>query len=130
MAPVVKNPPANMRDIRDPDLIPGLGRSPREGNGNPLQRSCLENPGDRGAWRAAVHGVAKSDVAERLHTPRKFPIQVHGRPGSRPQRGPAQGVGSSLQLRAVTSRLLFLQPEVFSEDGHLSPGWGPSFLAP
>ena len=40
--------------------IPGLGRSPREGNGNPLQYSCLENPMDRGAWRAAVYGVAKS----------------------------------------------------------------------
>ena len=40
--------------------IPGLGRSPGEGNGNPLQYSCLENPMDRGAWWAAVHGVAKS----------------------------------------------------------------------
>ena len=40
--------------------IPGLGRSPGEGNGNPLQYSCLENPMDRGAWRATVHGVAKS----------------------------------------------------------------------
>ena len=39
--------------------IPGSGRSPREGNGYPLQYSCLENPMDRGAWRAAVHGVAK-----------------------------------------------------------------------
>ena len=40
--------------------IPGLGRSPGEGNGNPLQYSCLENPMDRGAWLATVHGVAKS----------------------------------------------------------------------
>ena len=40
--------------------IPGLGRSPGEGNGNPLQHSCLENPMDGGAWRATVHGVAKS----------------------------------------------------------------------
>ena len=39
---------------------PGLGRSPREGNGNPLQYSCLENPRDRGAWRATVHGGAES----------------------------------------------------------------------
>ena len=39
--------------------IPGLGRSPGEGNGNPLQYSCLENPADRGAWRATVHGVAR-----------------------------------------------------------------------
>ena len=44
----------------DPGLIPGLGRSPGEGNDNLLQYSCLENPMDRGAWRATVHGVAKS----------------------------------------------------------------------
>ena len=43
-----------------PGLIPGLGRSPRDGNGNPLQYSCLENPMDRGAWQATVHGVTKS----------------------------------------------------------------------
>ena len=43
----------------DPGLIPGLGRSPGEGNSNPLQYSCLENPLDRGAWQATVHGVAR-----------------------------------------------------------------------
>ena len=47
-------------DAGDLGLIPGLGRSPGEGNGNPLQYSCLENPLDRGSWRAKVHGVAKS----------------------------------------------------------------------
>ena len=46
----------------DPGLIPGLGRSPGEGNGNLLQYSCLENPMDRGAWWATVHGVAKSQT--------------------------------------------------------------------
>ena len=46
----------------DPGLIPGLGRSPGEGNGNPLQYSCLENSMDRGAWQATVHGVAKSQT--------------------------------------------------------------------
>ena len=46
--------------VKDSGLIPGTGRSPGEGNGNPLQYSCLENPMDRGAWWAAVHGVAKS----------------------------------------------------------------------
>ena len=47
-------------NVGDMGSIPGLGRSPGEGNGNPLQYSCLENPMDGGAWRAAVHGVAKS----------------------------------------------------------------------
>ena len=46
----------------DAGLISGLGRSPREGHGNPLQYSCLENPKDRGAWPATVHGVAKSQT--------------------------------------------------------------------
>jgi len=57
---VVKNSPANAGDVGDTGLIPGLGRSPGGGNGNPLQYSCLENCMDRGAWRAIVHGVAKS----------------------------------------------------------------------
>ena len=46
----------------DLGLIPGSGRSPEEGHSNPLQYSCLENPMDRGAWRATVHGVAKSQT--------------------------------------------------------------------
>ena len=54
---VVKNPPANAGDL---GLIPGSGGSPGEGNGNPLQYSCLGNPMDRGAWWATVHGVEKS----------------------------------------------------------------------
>ena len=48
----VKNPPANAGDIRDAGSIPGLGRSPGERHGNPLQYSCLENPIDRGAWQS------------------------------------------------------------------------------
>ena len=59
---VVKNPPDNAGDIRDVGLIPKLGRFPEEGNGNPLQYSCLENPMDRGGWQAIVHGVAKSQT--------------------------------------------------------------------
>ena len=55
---MVKNPTAG--DAGDSGSIPGPGRSPGEGNGNPLQCSCLENSVDRGAWRATVHGVAKS----------------------------------------------------------------------
>ena len=56
---MVKNLPANAGYIRDVDLIPGLGRPPGEGNDNPLQYSCLENPKDREAWRATVHRVAE-----------------------------------------------------------------------
>ena len=55
----VKNPPANAGDTGNADSIPGLGRSPEVGNGNPLQSSCLENSMDRGAWQATVHGVTK-----------------------------------------------------------------------
>ena len=61
---MVKNPPASARDARDLGLTPGLGRSPGGGNGNLLQYSCLENPMDRGARQAAVHGVAESDMTE------------------------------------------------------------------
>ena len=53
---------ASTRNAGDPGLIPGSGRSPGEGNGNPLQYSCLENPMDGGAWWATVHGVAKSQT--------------------------------------------------------------------
>ena len=59
---MVKNLPANAGDIRDAGLIPGSGRSPEGGHGNPLQNSCLENPMDRGAWRGTVHGIAKSQT--------------------------------------------------------------------
>ena len=57
---VVKNPPANAGDKRNVGSIPGLGRFPGGGNSNPLQYSCLGNPMDRGAWQAAVHGVAQT----------------------------------------------------------------------
>ena len=54
----------NAGDARDAGLIPGLGRSPRGGSGDPLQDSCLENSMDRGAWWATVHGVTESDRTE------------------------------------------------------------------
>ena len=54
-----KNPPTNARDTREAGSIPRLLRSPGEGNGNPLQYSCLENPMDRGAWKATVYRVAE-----------------------------------------------------------------------
>ena len=59
VAPVVRDPPVNAGDLRDWSLIPGSGRSPGEGNGYPLQHSGLEDPMDRGAWRATVHGVTR-----------------------------------------------------------------------
>ena len=59
---MVKNMPANAGDTRGAVLIPGLGRSSEIGLGNPLQYSCLENPMDRRAWQATVHGVAKSQT--------------------------------------------------------------------
>ena len=59
---VVKNPPANVGDTKDAGLIPGLGRFPREGNGNPSQYSCLENSKNREAWWASVHRVAKNQT--------------------------------------------------------------------
>ena len=61
---MVKNPPASAGDVRDAGSIPGLGRFPGGGNGNPLQCSCLGNPMDRGAGRATVHGVTEPDMAE------------------------------------------------------------------
>ena len=57
VAQMLKNLPANAGDVGS---VPGLGRSPGEGNGNPLQYTCLENPMDRGVWWATVHGVTKS----------------------------------------------------------------------
>ena len=59
---MVKNSLANAGDAGDVGSIPGLGRSPRGGHGNPLQYSCLENPMERGAWWAMVHRVAKSQI--------------------------------------------------------------------
>ena len=65
---VIKNLPANAGDTGDVGLIPGSERSPREGTGYPFQYSCLENPLDRGAWQATVHGVSKSRTQLSSHT--------------------------------------------------------------
>jgi len=61
---VITNPPANAGDVRNSVSIPGLGRSPGGGHGNPLQYSGLKNPMDRGVWQAIVHRVAESDMTE------------------------------------------------------------------
>ena len=79
VALVVKNPPANAGDMRDVSLIPGSGRFPGGGHGNPLQCSWLENPMDRGFWRAAAHGVAQNRTwLNRLSTHNTF-NQTHFR---------------------------------------------------
>jgi len=62
VALVVKNLPANARDVRDAGSIPGLGRSSGGARGNPFQYSCLKNPMDRGAWQPTVHRVAQSQT--------------------------------------------------------------------
>ena len=87
---VIKKPPANSGDAVDVGSIPGWGRSPRWGNGNPLQSSCLGNPMDRGAWRATVHGVSKSQtllsnwacvcVCAHTHTHTHYTMCPHGGP--------------------------------------------------
>ena len=67
MALIVKNQFANAGDLRDSGPIPESGRSPGRGHSNPLQYPCLENPMDRGAWEATVHGVLKSQKIGRAH---------------------------------------------------------------
>ena len=66
---VIKNSPANVGDARDAGSVPGLGRSPGVGNGNPLQHSCLENSTDRGAWRTTVYGVTMYRTRQHTHNP-------------------------------------------------------------
>ena len=68
MAVVVKNPSAKAGDLRDASSIPGSERFSGEGNGNPLQYSCLEKSMDRGAWQASVRVVTESDMTEHTHT--------------------------------------------------------------
>ena len=67
---MIKNLPASTGGVREAGLIPGSGRSPGEGNGNPVQFSCLENSVGRGAWWATIHGATKSQtrLSDQVHT--------------------------------------------------------------
>ena len=95
---VVKNPPTNIGDVGS---IPGLGRSSGEGNGNPLQYSCLENSMDKGAWRATVHGVARfgHDQAIPGGSDGKASAYNAGDPGSIPGLGRSSGEGNGTPLQ-------------------------------
>ena len=107
----VKNPPANAGDSGS---IPGSGRCPGGGNGNPLHYSCLGNPIDRGAWQATVHGVAKeSDTTWRLnhhhHTAAETPQRIRRYFGSleaMPNDPSSWGFAQSVQKRSILQRLL------------------------
>ena len=81
---MVKDLFADAGAVGDMDSTPGSGRSPGGGSSNPLQYSCLENPMDRGAWRATVHAVAESNTAEQLnnHQPSSFQAIYAGCQGS------------------------------------------------
>jgi hypothetical protein len=101
----VKNLPADVGDSRDVGLIPGLGKSPGGGNGNPLQYSCLEDPMDRGAWWATVHGVRKSQARVSEHARPSLPAQPLS-PSSLGAREPAGLLPSTsprLEARVLTT---------------------------
>ena len=74
VAQLVKNLPANVEDSRDSGSIPGLERSPGEGNGKPLQYSCLENSMGRGTWRATMWSCRESDTTDYAHTQKDLDI--------------------------------------------------------
>ena len=99
--PVVKNWPVSSGDTESVSSIPGSERSPGEGNGNPLQYSCLGNPMDRGAWQATVHGVAvRHYLAAKQQTTRCFNVED---PGSIPGlgRSPGEGNGNPFQYSCL-----------------------------
>ena len=117
---VVKNPPAYAGDIRDAGSIPGLGRSPGGGYGNPLQYSCLENPMDRGAWWAMVHRLAKSQTWLKhliMHT-MSFTYDVSLKILST-DLGWGRGYSMTLMSNFTQTRSMFKDSEDFYETGFL-----------
>ena len=108
VALAIRNPPANAEDVRDAGSIPGWGRSHGGGHGRLLQYSCLEHPTDRGAWRATVHGVAKSRTRLSNNTSSGGSVVKHmpihaGHAGSDPGlgRSPGGGNGNPLQYSCL-----------------------------
>ena len=102
LALVVKNPPANVVDIRDAGSIPGSGRSPGGGHGTPLQYSCLENPMGKGAWQGTVHGITKRRAWLKQPGGKESACNAGDLgliPGS--GRSPAEGSSNSLQYSCL-----------------------------
>ena len=95
---VVKSLPAKAGDVRDAGSIPGSGRFPGGGNGNPFQYSCLENPTDRRTWRATVHGVAKSWTWLKWHSTRISWFRDAGEKGMKSGGHPTQRSNPGLPL--------------------------------
>jgi len=130
---VVRNPPAHARNTGDMGSIPGSGRSPGEGNGNPLQYSCLENPMGRGAWWAMVHRVAKSLTRLKWHRTQEDQLFWHQGPVS--WKTVFSWIGwrdgdwflddSSTLYLLCTLFLLFLHQFHLSSSSIDHKGWGP-----
>ena len=103
---MVEDLPANAGDARDTGLIPGLGRSPRGGNDNPLPYSCLGNPTDRWAWRATVYRVMKeSDMPEHTHIYLTYIFIILGDSG-----GGLTLIQSIVMVKLNSKMLLFFFP--------------------
>ena len=122
---MLKNAPANAGDRRDVGSIPGMGRSPGGGHGSPLQYLCLENPMDRGAWRATVHGAAKSrsQLSTSTHTfEERERTTSAGEPGTSPS-----SPGAGPWCRGVFSHFsrvqLFVTPWTIACQAPLSIGF-------
>ena len=110
---MAKNPPANAGEIRDTGLIPGLGRSPGGGHGNPLQHLCLKNPMDRRAWQATVHRVTKS-WTQLKHTHTTQHTRTHA-PCDPHHKGEMQAEG----IRALLQLFQWFLTHTTSSESHL-----------
>ena len=103
---VVKHLPANAGDAGDAGLISGSGRSPGEGNGTPLQYSCLGNPMDRGAWQYTVHGIGLTQLSDQTTTKYYYCINVTEK-HFQTCKNSGNGLTMSLFYRKKNSRISF-----------------------